>query len=244
MPFAMIDLRWLDGSEYNRFLLWLVPKISGAEGYGGLEQGQLRFSRRELERDFLIGPSHAGFLISKAVSDGLLNPLGKSQKRKGMGEIYVALGDLKVTRFGGEPRLNQDRTKTEPTNLLETVPLDETLNQDRTKTEPRLNRLKDKTKKTIKIIPPKEGMREILEWDGMDYSSVFWEVLKPFPPDKKSFPLTIAKVFRDAIRSEGATPEILHKAAVALSKARDAQYMPDASKWLKEQGWRAYAIGE
>jgi len=164
MPFAMIDLEWLDGSEYHRFLLWIVKNMSGSDGFGGLSTGQVRFSRREVERIFRIGPSHAGFLIQKAVLDGLLIPLGKHRKRKGMGEIYDTYGELRTCRIQGEPRSNQDRTKTEPTKPVETDALGEQPNQDRTKIEPRLNRLKDKTKKTKKeVLTPIVPLEEVVE---------------------------------------------------------------------------------
>lgn len=165
-----------------------------------------------------------------------------------MGEIFQSLGILRKTRIQPDQPADQQRTNHQAdqidTNKRLSPSTGPTSGPTADQPADRYNEeTKNKTKKTIKIVPPKEGLKEILEWDGMDYSSVFWEVLKPFPADKKSYPLTIAKTFRDAIRSEGATPEILYAAAVALSKARDAQYMPDASKWMKEQGWRAYATG-
>jgi hypothetical protein len=245
MPFAMIDLDWLDGSEYHLFLLWLIPKISGTDGFNQLESGQLRFSRREVEMHFKIGSSRAGKLIEKGVEDGNIIPLGKHQKRKGCGEIYEAKGILRQCRFEPEPRLNQDQTKTEPTKPQETNELDAPLNQDQTKTEPRLNRLIDKTKKTIKNTAPKEPskLEEILEWNDMDYIDVFWQVLKPFPAEKKTWPMTIAKVFMEAVRS-GTEPDEIYAAALKLSKSTNPQYMPNAAKWMKEQGWRAYAVGQ
>ena len=53
--------------------------------------------------------------------------------------------------------------------------------------------------------------------------------------------LTLAKQFRKAITEEGITQEAIHAAAVELSKKRDPQYMPDATKWMAEKGYQVNA---
>ena len=255
---ARINLDWLDDTEYHRFLIWIVRNISGTDGWNNLQEGQVRFSRRDVELKLGVSSSKATYLTRKAVCDGLLNPLKMHSKRKGMGEVYDTLGDLKGTRFWLEPSLNQDRTKIEPSNQLNQDNLGSDLNQDRTKIEPSLNRLIDikeekKEKKESKrgtspsapssqskTVEKPNKLKDILEWNDMDYYEVFWKVLEPFPKEKKTWPQTIATVFMDAVRS-GTEPEAIYNAALSLSKSTNPQYMPNAAKWLKEEGWLAYA---
>jgi hypothetical protein len=147
MPYAHhIDLDWLDGSEYHRFLLWVIKNTSGVDGYNGLQEGQVRFGRRDLERLLGIGSTKATFLIKKAVCDGLLNPLGKSSNHRGMGEIYSIEGDLKSTRFHAKPTTNQQQTNNKPTKQLEVDNLTPFVNQQQTNSKPTANRLIDKSK--------------------------------------------------------------------------------------------------
>ena len=111
-----INLDWLDGSEYHIFLLWIVRNMAGLEGYKGLNAGQVRFSRRELEHHLGIGHTRASGLIQKAVCDGLLSPLTMSQNRKGMGEIYDTLAELRQTRICPGPTTDQQRFLSGPFN--------------------------------------------------------------------------------------------------------------------------------
>lgn len=101
-----------------------------------------------------------------------------------------------------------------------------------------------KRTKAKKSEPRKEGLKEILEWDGMDWSSVFFEIFKCFPRDRVINRITLAKQFRDAVRLDGATPEQIYQSALDLSKSREPRYMPDAARWMAEQGWRAYEVGD
>jgi len=100
-------------------------------------------------------------------------------------------------------------------------------------------------RKTRKPSPEKREptrIEEVCQLGEDNYTSVLWDVLEPFPRERKTWPLTIAKCFMKAIR-DGTEPKAIYDAALALSKTRDPQYMPDAAKWLSEEGWKAYATG-
>jgi len=253
-----IDLDWLDGSEYHTFLLWIVRNIAGVDGYNGLISGQVRFSRREVEDLLKVGHTKASNLIQRAVCDGLLSPLSKSQNRKGMGEIYETLAGLRQTRICTGPTTDQQRFLSGPANSLVLNNLPPPTDQQRTNNGSLADRLIEETKETKDIISPQTEKRkrkpkeekpkeptkleEILEWNDLDYSEVFWEVIGPFPANKKTWPMTMAKTFMKAVKS-GVDPTDIHTAAIKLSKTTDPQYMPNVAKWLNEQGWRAYATG-
>jgi len=110
MPFAMIDLEWLDGSEYHRFLLWIVKNMSGTDGWNGLLAGQVRFSRRQVELELGATRHQATLWTQKAVADGLLVATKSHRNHKGLGEIYTTGGKLWASRKSDRPTTDQQPT--------------------------------------------------------------------------------------------------------------------------------------
>lgn len=96
--------------------------------------------------------------------------------------------------------------------------------------------------KNVPVEEKPERLEDILDWNDMDWREVFMEVYAPFPPEKKKNFFTLAKQFRAAVKDEGATAEQLHLAVSELCKSVSSkQYLPDATKWMSERGWMAYA---
>lgn len=164
-----------------------------------------------------------------------------SQRMRDEQEKYEQkCGKLRVNAAIGGKRKAQNRLANAVANALAKG----VANPAEPEPEPESTSKSARRTKAKKPEPRKEGLKEILEWDGMDWSSVFFEIFKCFPPDRVINRITLAKQFRDAVRLDGATPEQIYQSALSLSKSREPRYMPDAARWMAEQGWRAYEVGD
>lgn len=244
-PFAAIPLSWLrQKNEYFDFLLWIIPGIAHEDG-NGLLKGEVQFSLRQVMLELKLTHYKALNVIAKATEDGLILPKKSSRPIKNRGEIYTANGDLLKTRTWDRTRYEQGTNKLRTSKRKKTGDLEDFSNKDRTRYEQALERSRvlpsTSTYPSDKGEAKKESLKEILVWDGMDYSQTFWEVFKLWPPDKRLNTLTLAKQYRGAV-SGGTEPKTIWEAVKALCGARDPRYLPDASKWMAEEGWRAYEV--
>ena len=147
-PFAAIPLEWLRSKDsYHRFLLWVIPEISGVDGHSGLKAGQVRFSRRQVELGLGATRHQATAWTNRAVCEGLLKPTQSYERHKGLGEIYDTGGDLRETRQNDRPTTDQQPTNNRPTKPKKTGDLDGRIDQQPTNNRPTTDRLIDKTKK-------------------------------------------------------------------------------------------------
>ena len=233
-PYAAIPLSWgLETSGYYRFLIWLACRMSGADGFNGLREGEVRFSRKDVELAFGITNSIATSYTRRAIKSEFLRPTGRHGTKLGNGEIYECLGQLRECRkLYSVPRMSQVPTKQVPSKKSNQTDLDDDTNQASPKKVPSANRLIDKNKKEQK----RSTLSEILRIDDVDYSSMFWSFLSLFPKERKTFPRTIAACYRQAIIDGATASGILDVAKVDLS-GRDPKYVPNAAKWLSEGAW-------
>ena len=110
--------------------------------------------------------------------------------------------------------------------------------------KPTANRLIDKTKKTKKDSTPSEGketVSSILQWDNLDYSSMFWTTFKPWPPERRMNNITLAKRYREALRS-GVDATVIYAAVKKYSESCKHEFMKEAAAWMAEEGWSAYEV--
>jgi hypothetical protein len=76
--------------------------------------------------------------------------------------------------------------------------------------------------------PKGPSLAEIL----VDHYDAYWRVANIFGKPKNFKPSDTATTYMELI-AEGATDEMMYRAALALAKGREMQYMPQLLKWLE-----------
>jgi len=76
--------------------------------------------------------------------------------------------------------------------------------------------------------PKGPTLAEILQ----DHFEAYWRVANLFGKSKNFSPSTTAIAYMEVIR-EGATDEAIYRAALAIQKNREPQYLPQLLKWIE-----------
>lgn len=234
-PYASIPIEWgLKPSPYHNFLIWLACRMSGSDGFNGLQAGEVRFSRRELELHLKTGNSSARNLVQKAIKEGLLIPTGTFGRKHGEGEIYQTGGDLLGSRSvkkTGNPRSDQDRTKIGPTNQLKQDGLGVSTTKEQPKVNPRSTRLKEETQKKQKN---KTQLTDV-EFCKIKGVEEYLSLRELWPSGRNQKPMAAVLALANIKASGKPIAPIVDKAAQLIKETNG--YVTRLDLWLEGGSW-------